>query len=88
MTGGSISGRVTDVSEAAIPGATVTIENQNTGQKRTLKADEKGFYSASNLTPGRYEQLPFTPGLAIWERRTSQSMWGRRSSSTSNSTLG
>jgi len=28
MTGGSMSGRVTDASDAAIPGASLTIQNQ------------------------------------------------------------
>ncbi|MCU1237103.1 MAG: TonB-dependent receptor plug, partial [Candidatus Solibacter sp.] len=54
MTGGRISGRVTDASGAVIPGTTVTIENQTTGQRRTLNTNEKGFYSVPSLSPGLY----------------------------------
>jgi hypothetical protein len=54
MTGGSISGKVTDASDAAISSATITIQNQATGQTRTLNSNEKGFYNAPSLSPGRY----------------------------------
>jgi len=53
-TGGCMRGRVTDASGAVIPGATVTIENQATGQTRTLNTNEKGFYNAPSLSPGLY----------------------------------
>jgi len=54
MTGGSISGKVTDASDAAIPGATLTIQNLATGETRTLHSNEKGFYNAPSLSPGIY----------------------------------
>jgi hypothetical protein len=54
MTGGSISGMVTDAFDTAIPGATVTIQSQATGQTRILNTNEKGFYGAPSLPPGRY----------------------------------
>src|SRR5207245_2357752 len=55
MTGGTISGTVTDSTQAVVPGAEVTIVNQATGVSRTLLTNEKGFYSAPNLVSGRYE---------------------------------
>jgi hypothetical protein len=54
MTRGSIRGRVTDASGAPIPSATVTIQNQATGETRTLNTNEKGFYNAPSLLSGRY----------------------------------
>jgi hypothetical protein len=45
------------------PSATVTSKNQTTGQKRTPKADEKGFYSPSNLPPGRYDAASVHAGF-------------------------
>src|SRR5882724_10392028 len=54
MTGGSISGRVTDATDAALAGATVTIQNQATGQTRSLNTNEKRYYNAPSLEPGRY----------------------------------
>src|SRR5580658_4200002 len=63
MTGGSISGRVTDASSAVIPGATVTLENQATGQTRTLNTNEKGFYNAPSLSPGLYSAISAHTGF-------------------------
>src|SRR5579872_759424 len=51
MTGGTISGTVTDSSQAAIPGAAVSILNKETGDTRTVSANDKGFYSAPSLQP-------------------------------------
>jgi hypothetical protein len=49
MTGGSISGKVTDASDAAISGATLTIQNQATGETRALHSNERGFYNQTKL---------------------------------------
>ncbi|MDX6709017.1 MAG: hypothetical protein QOH96_33 [Blastocatellia bacterium] len=53
-TVGSISGTVRDPSGAAVPNAEVTLEQENTGFSRSVKADENGFYIASSLPVGRY----------------------------------
>ena len=55
VSGGTISGTVSDPSEAAIPGAGVTIRNTATGVARALVTNESGLYSAPNLLPGPYE---------------------------------
>jgi hypothetical protein len=54
MTGGTISGRVTDTSDATIAGATITIENSAAGQIRTLLSNDRGSFSAPSLPPGSY----------------------------------
>jgi hypothetical protein len=51
---GSISGTVRDSQGAAVPKAEVTIEEETTGQTRTVKTDESGAYSAQSLPVGRY----------------------------------
>jgi hypothetical protein len=51
---GSISGRVVDPGGLALPGATVTVTEQNTGFTRTVVTAETGGYSVPNLEPGRY----------------------------------
>jgi hypothetical protein len=51
---GTILGRVTDPSGAIVPGATVTILNQETNAVRTIETDESGNYSAPLLPPGLY----------------------------------
>src|SRR5665213_2688820 len=54
-SGGTISGTVTDVTNAVIPNAQITIKNLGTGEKRTLDTDKAGFYNAPNLLPGHYQ---------------------------------
>jgi carboxypeptidase family protein/TonB-dependent receptor-like protein len=51
---GSISGRVTEASGAAVPGATVTITNLATNTSTTATTNENGSYTAIYLNPGSY----------------------------------
>src|SRR2546422_5971547 len=51
----SISGRVEDSSGAAIPGATVTATNVETGATRAVRTDESGGYRGGSFPPRRYE---------------------------------
>jgi len=52
ISAGGISGTATDPTGAAIPGATATIANQETGVSRILTAGDSGFYSAEGLFVG------------------------------------
>src|SRR6201985_1412997 len=54
VVGGSISGTITDASGAAIPGATVVIRNEETGNQRQLTSNGEGLYSAPSVSIGRY----------------------------------
>src|SRR5215471_5801721 len=51
---GTILGVVTDSSGAAVPGATVTIKNVDTGLTRTVTTTDDGSYSAPELPIGNY----------------------------------
>ncbi|MCI0338974.1 MAG: carboxypeptidase-like regulatory domain-containing protein [Acidobacteria bacterium] len=51
---GSISGRVTDASGAAVPGATVTITNLATNTPTTTITNDGGDYTVLYLNPGQY----------------------------------
>ncbi len=51
---GSLTGTVTDASNAVVPNATVTITNQATGASRDILTDSHGDYLALNLEPGPY----------------------------------
>src|SRR4030095_8837596 len=53
-TGGSIQGRVTDESGAALPGASVEARQTVTSQSRTATTDADGFYKISELRVGPY----------------------------------
>ena len=54
-TTGSLSGVVTDSTKAALPGATVTVRQSDTGQTRVLVSDSAGRYRAEALAPGTYD---------------------------------
>jgi hypothetical protein len=53
-TVGSISGTVRDPQGAAIPKAEVVIQEESTGQTRTVRTDDDGDYSAQSIPVGRY----------------------------------
>jgi len=54
-TTGSVSGFVTDDTGGALPGATVTVRQIETDQKRMIITDGAGRYRAQQLAPGPYE---------------------------------
>ncbi len=51
---GSILGTVTDPGGAVMPGASLTLTNQGTQERRTVQSDESGNYRFVNLIPGKY----------------------------------
>jgi outer membrane receptor protein involved in Fe transport len=51
---GSVSGTVTDTTDAAVPGATVTATNKETGAMRVVVSGGDGTYRLADLDPGRY----------------------------------
>ena len=51
---GGLSGVVTDSSQAAVPGATITITNKQSGAVRSAVSGADGSYSVPDLEPGRY----------------------------------
>src|SRR5262249_2715708 len=51
---GRISGVVTDPSGAVVPGATVTVTSEATGQPRTVVTGPSGFYLVTDLPAGDY----------------------------------
>ncbi|MEP7310412.1 MAG: carboxypeptidase regulatory-like domain-containing protein [Acidobacteriota bacterium] len=51
---GGLSGVVTDSSQAAVPGATITITNKQSGAVRSAVSGAEGAYSVPDLEPGRY----------------------------------
>ena len=52
---GTISGTIKDSSGAVLPGASVQVQNMDTGQGRTVTTDARGYYTAPNIRPGNYE---------------------------------
>ncbi|MCL6545017.1 MAG: carboxypeptidase-like regulatory domain-containing protein, partial [Bryobacteraceae bacterium] len=52
---GSLTGAVTDPSQAAIPGATVRARNLSTGVSKETTSNESGIYLFADLQPGTYD---------------------------------
>src|ERR1700743_2771109 len=61
---GTLTGNVTDPSGAALPGATVTAVNVQTGDKSTQTSDSAGIYRFSALLPGTYKVTIEAKGFA------------------------
>jgi outer membrane receptor protein involved in Fe transport len=59
----TIQGTITDSSGAALPGATVTVHNVNTGVDRTAFSNDTGTYSARSLQPGVYDVTASLEGM-------------------------
>ena len=66
---GRILGTVIDQSGAAIPSATVTVEDVQRGTSRTLTTDQAGAYNAPNLLTGTYKVRAEFKGFKTVERQ-------------------
>src|SRR5713226_8309471 len=53
-TTSAIAGQVSDASGAAVPGATVTATNKETGLRRSASTDDSGRFNFPQLKPGTY----------------------------------
>ena len=51
---GTIAGTVTDASGGVLVGATVTLVNEKTGEKRNLNTNEDGRFNFAAVQPGVY----------------------------------
>src|SRR6516165_7026447 len=51
---GAVVGTVTDSSGAAIPGATITLTNIGTNEKKVMESDAAGNYRFVSLPPTQY----------------------------------
>jgi outer membrane receptor protein involved in Fe transport len=63
-TTGNIEGRVLDPKEAAVPGATVTATNQQTGLEKSATTSDEGNFTISFLPPGPYTVRANASGFA------------------------
>ena len=50
-----VSGQVRDTSQAAIPGAKVSLTRTETGDHREIESSGEGYYSFPLLLPGHYD---------------------------------
>jgi hypothetical protein len=60
---GTILGNVTDISNAPISNAAVTVTEVNTGVSRTASTNDEGIYTIPYVSPGRYQVQVETTGF-------------------------
>ena len=64
-----IQGTVTDETGGVIPGAQVTITNQDTQVKQSAVANSQGFVQVLHLPPGHYVATVVATGFSTWEQK-------------------
>src|SRR5207237_9800620 len=64
-SGGSLSGRVTDETGAALPGVTVTATNDATGTTRTDVSAKDGSYHFESIPIGTYTVVADLSGFSV-----------------------
>jgi hypothetical protein len=72
-----ISGTVRDQSGAVIPGATITVKNERTGEVRTTTSQTDGNYSIANLKPSVYTISAFIQSFARTEFKSIELVVGQ-----------
>jgi hypothetical protein len=65
----SLSGRVFDQTQLAVPGASVFIAEQRTSLQRSVQTNGSGLYSLPDLPPGTYDVKVLATGFESQERR-------------------
>src|SRR4029077_2591656 len=66
---GSVSGTVVDQTRQVVPGATVTLLNEQTGDSRVTTSNEAGVFVFSAVQPATYTVRVALTGFATFERR-------------------
>lgn len=71
LTQGDVVGTITDPSGAVVPGVTITLKSDNTGETRTAKTNSTGFYHVALLSPGPYTLTVSAPNYQTTTQRVS-----------------
>ena len=66
---GGFRGRVTDPAGAAVPGATITVTEQNSNWTRSSETNEVGDYEVRGILPGTYTIQARQPGFREYINR-------------------
>src|SRR6516225_10128979 len=61
---GILTGVVRDATGAVVPGAQITVKNQDTGESRTVTTQGEGAFRIEALSPGHYSLLVNQSGFA------------------------
>src|SRR5215510_14817966 len=74
---GRIAGKVKDASGAVIPGVTLVVTNDRTGEERKTLSGDTGDYLFAALRPSEYTVKVTLPGFAPAERKAIQLVIGQ-----------
>ena len=64
-----LSGTITDKTGAVIPGATVTLIDEDLGFQRQVKTSDLGLYVFTLLQPGKYSLTAQKAGLSAYTQK-------------------
>jgi hypothetical protein len=81
-TTSAIIGQVTDASGAAVPNATVTVTNRETGLKRSATTDDSGRFNFPQLKPGPYLVMVGAEGFEPQQNEAVSSALGQKQTVT------
>lgn len=69
VTTALVQGQVLDETKGVLPGATVTVRNENTGLTRSVTTDARGYYRVAALPPGIYGIVVELAGFTTVQRK-------------------
>jgi hypothetical protein len=65
----TVNGTVQDTSGAVVPGASVTLKNQASGDERTEVSNGDGFFNFAAVPPGTYSVIVTRQGFKNWQAK-------------------
>jgi len=77
-TTSAIVGQVSDASGAAVPNATVTVTNKETGLRRSASTDDSGRFSFPQLKPGAYSVKVEAKGFELQQNDAISAALGQK----------
>src|ERR1022692_198086 len=66
---GTLTGRITDATTAAVPGVQIKVVNEESGSTAAVLTNHEGIYRATSLLPGTYRIESRVPGFDPVVRR-------------------
>ncbi|HEY2933159.1 MAG TPA: carboxypeptidase regulatory-like domain-containing protein [Acidobacteriota bacterium] len=65
---GTLTGTVMDASGAVIPGADITLKNEDSGNVRKTISNDEGYFTIAAVPPGSYTVSVEVQGFSKWEQ--------------------
>src|SRR5690242_9181297 len=69
-TTATLTGTVADVSGAVVPGATVNLRNESSGDLRKTVSNGNGYFTFAAVPPGTYDVRVESSGFVAWEAKS------------------